>query len=1451
VFFEARVQAVRLLMMLSGESGVAEVGEGRIVGLQFQGKIHGFHTDDLICTIESRDGNRSRALLQMKRSIAPTVSNTAFADSIAAAWLDFSGPLFRSEADRLCILFDVASSARMEPVGTIVDWARTSLACEEFRRKVDAEQFSSQKKREALSAIEAVVQGVADRPVSPDELFRFIQHLQLIAHDLAAARSSEVARHIALISVIATTVMQTIDAPSFWANLETTCLKLNGMAATLTLENLASNVDPSLVTLFKAYRLLKDLADPETVSVRPDLAEARRNILEARAKIPGFPATAFAVVGAVNERAFPMARAGSANAMVDRSLDHAFERIRAGRYADALSDLEVLGQDLSTLDVHQTARWYFMRGACRWQVQDSESALSDLVKANEVCGDDPRIVAGAIRALTVAGKAETALAMGLTARERFASSVVVWVATAQAQLSCGQSIDESDVPPPGQDDPDVLQVIASARHGSGRLEEALEYASRAADYADASLFHKLTALTYALELAAGDSFSATFRLLPDGVRKSLARAMQRFESRETSLWDWQSPNALRDGAVNLAYAGILLDQTDETLKIVAEARSRGVWTPLLLRAELIALERQKRAADALVVGLGVTDELPVDAIVELGQIAANTGDGAALEQIELRAMAQGSLDAKLAETFRCFGWFVLANQGRLHDAVQSILSGPEPTTVAGLVASARLLIGGGQSARAGELIGRALATLPPDGVTAADRYMVGEVLYEAGRYSEAADMLAPVALPGQNSQLHRRLMHCYILTNRRAEGRRLLDSLPAGWEADASTRRIVMDFAQLCTDWLLVSRLCDLERAARPSNADVWMLSIVARARIEPAPEDDLLSAVPMSLEGDARRIAQIASFEVRHGYPKRGLDRLYALRRTHMGSREIGSLFFTGCLALDGMLPQLNQTPAAGGAGTSVKLVGDAGEFVISIDPEGMSGLPEASEFKASDSADARLVEGAQPGAQITVDLAWGGQRVFTVRAVQPVYRRLLELAREEVSSAVVPNPQVFKVEIPEENGKLDLRVLHGHLAKNRQMVSDAIATYDTHPCTIGWLSTRLGRDPIEVVAGWGSGPALRVEFGQVEVRAEAATLLADRTKRTFVVDSASLTELHLAGVIDALELADDVLVTSHTRDIILNHLEMVRSDRSIGNVLDVNGEVGFLTTSEIERHKTVEQMEHLANVIASRCTVVPVYGPQDAAKWPANLRDVLSSEEYEGLLLAAERKALLVSLDQRYRTFARYLGIESVGLQPLMTYAVVAGKVSRVTYALACIRLLEGNRSFISLRAEDLVDAVLQGSDWVNRALTQLCAQLRASTTEISSAIRVVVDLLCDVAANVPCQVNAFRDLALRLFVAVSRNPSCPSGAMIGAMYVLSKTQRVTTSLGQWLIGVAGEATLLSDAEFATEPWGINVVYATRVPQLCSAVGEGTAALMQKQTDSVMGDPEDQGTQARAEQK
>lgn len=117
VSYEAKVQALYLLAMLTGWP-TPLLQHSIVEELRFQARIHGYNTDDLVCTLLDEAGVRCNALLQVKLTLKAVPSNQPFKEAIVAAWYDYKNDaLFQKGRDRLVVVYANDVDGSSEPFG--------------------------------------------------------------------------------------------------------------------------------------------------------------------------------------------------------------------------------------------------------------------------------------------------------------------------------------------------------------------------------------------------------------------------------------------------------------------------------------------------------------------------------------------------------------------------------------------------------------------------------------------------------------------------------------------------------------------------------------------------------------------------------------------------------------------------------------------------------------------------------------------------------------------------------------------------------------------------------------------------------------------------------------------------------------------------------------------------------------------------------------------------------------------------------------------------------------------------------------------------------------------------------------------------------------------------------------------------------------------------------------
>lgn len=266
--FERRVQASRLLAMCLGLS-CAGVPKGfEIVSLQFQGRLFGHNTDDLIISSHCPDTGRTATVrMQMKRTLTP--NSEEFKEAVGLAWLDFIDQFFNKELDEIQIVFDSSSLNSMRGVAEVISFARSSLTQAAWMQKVNAEKFSNESNRKAYLAMELAVKSYGSESFS-DELFHsFVKSLRILGETLDSDKSAGTECQKQLIFQ----QLPLLDTDAVWAKLVSVCTELNGVAGEIALSNLVLYM-PDLVTDFGVARLLRKAlgvsTEKEIVKIKED-----------------------------------------------------------------------------------------------------------------------------------------------------------------------------------------------------------------------------------------------------------------------------------------------------------------------------------------------------------------------------------------------------------------------------------------------------------------------------------------------------------------------------------------------------------------------------------------------------------------------------------------------------------------------------------------------------------------------------------------------------------------------------------------------------------------------------------------------------------------------------------------------------------------------------------------------------------------------------------------------------------------------------------------------------------------------------------------------------------------------------------------------------------------------------------------------------------------------------
>lgn len=1057
----------------------------------------------------------------------------------------------------------------------------------------------------------------------------------------------------------------------------------------------------------------------------------------------------------------PEARVDSADRIVSGRLDHANKLIKAGRFREALEALDSIGADLGPFDQHQKARWHLQRGVCLWLSKgDLEQASGLFAKAYDLYPGDERMAAARVRGLLLSGDYRAAADAGTEELERFPLSVPVWVAAANARLMLGESVSITDAPSAIRGESDVLLFISHAAKHAGNSCLALELAEKAATHVDASFFARESFIGLVVEDCAANPVAAQFRLVSKEKIERLTRAVALFEPREDRLFTIQSSHAAVTAA-QLGFALMILGRTQEALSLVDLSRARGISHPAFARIEIQALEETGREEEALERASSRFNELEIDALATAAEIAARLGNIEFVSAASRSARERFPENDNIAEHLRALEWGASAKREGKDRAASLVLAAGEMSEwgLPLLCSASRILRWADRTIEAENGENIAIAKLSK-GASPGDTLMVAETIFLARRFAEAAPLFEVLlaGTEGAASDLHARLMACYMETRNNGKARTLLKALPNGWAENEELRRCAMELGRRAGDWDLLMPLANRQLEVEPEEASSWLFKLMVLARgASPAVFQDELGKTPDILRGSVKTLAQLGSLELRYEEAEKGLRRLYRLLRENMDEPEAYAAFLTNFLI--GKLPEIDPTPQIVGPGCYVSIEDEDGrQEIFGIDPEGLDDLPKRGTYFSIESDEAKSLIGAKVGEERQLRRLSGGITSVRVLAVGSVYHKLASEAQERAGTiAGLPNLKAMKIGCSGDP-TVDLAKLHEEVLRSNKVRDSIIESYAKGHLTLSLLSEAIGHSTVEACLGWhDQWPALFVGRGLAEERKSISSLLSSK-QRPIVVDASALAELVRFSLGDVLGALGTVLAAPATLEIVSSFREEARSDTSVGSAFDAGGKLGFVEATEERKELRKRFGDNLVEALERHCRVEPAYGNAGESREQQSLAELLSREEIEVILLAKEHGAVLLTADGRLRELAKqYYDVDGAWPQVAVMVALEAGAVSATNAAEFSVGEFLSNRHFVSLAPADLFWMIGQGNVWVQSGMRRLKTYLSSSNSEVSSAVTLAKEFLRG-SASMNTKLGAWGELVVHVTEAILRRSDCP---------------------------------------------------------------------------------------------
>lgn len=1367
--FESRVQAVHLIAMCLGLGAHGIPSGNTVTKLTFQGRVYGHNTDDLVVDFLSPQGAPGTLRLQLKRSLTARKSDKVFLEAVGLAWLDFRDTSFRQGRDVLMIAYLPASVAAMSEVAEVTRQAIGTSQADDWKRKIFAEDFSNQKRRDAFSALEAAAEHYNNgEQVDISDLHQFAIHLKFQHYDLDSDSTAEVTLQQGLLSF----ALVHGKASDHWLKFVSCCSELNDVGGDVDLLSVVRHIGDELETALRVCRTLRGARQAGNtldaqLSIQPGLSSLGSTVVATL--VPG------AVSGAFAEAA-PPARPSSINKLVSRLLDDVNDLQKDMRYKEASDRLVALGQDFDDFDTYQKALWHLLRGMCRWHLSDEpKSAAEDFLRAAELNDDGPKFAAARIRGHLMLEQVEQALKYGSQAIERFPAAYEVWAAYGNARVVNGAVLEATDIPAEFREQAIAWLIAAGSQEGAENFVTAFELARVGVSKRDSTFFNREALLLYALEDALQNKVNVGLRALPPDQIARLQVAVDAFMPRQESLWSAaQSPRILAAAVANLGYAYLLIGEPQKSLDLMVEARSHG----MLINGTDIQIELEARrdlgtSHVAVLEFSGHLSEMSDAALVSFAQAALDIEDEPQLLAAGAEACRRTSNPAspRLLESLRNMRWELLLRTERstqVSAEVQAAGIDGGSSSIVDLMFAIRAAKGKGKKRQVRKWLDR-IIELANETQEPSELHVAAQLLYRSNRYEDSAAIYTRILPPHTCSRLHGELLDCYMRLGHFAKAKVLLDGLPDGWEQDSEIRGLALNLTQMTRDWPKVNALAKDELSHRPNECRSWLLSISASAQCDNSETlVQLIADAPLTLAGSPKELARLASIELQHGQGEKALLRLYVMRRKQMADAEAAALHLVSVLVTGVDLKDIDIAPETVGPGTCVTVQTDAGATrQWTLDPADINELPSSDEFLSANSREAKQLLGKKVGDEIVLQDLFGGEKRLTVTLLISAHRRLIDLSHAAIRNPLAPTKYLTSMQMKhDEDGQPDLATIRQQLERRTQYANQTLDLYKQHHAPLGIIARNLGTDTLELVRSWPQeGPKLEMAQGGFPSFPDACKLL--REEERWVVDLSMLTELVTLGHQDLLAFLPDVYVVPAVRDLLMSKLESTANFRQSGTMFSHNGQLGFRENTEADWLRDREFLLAMLNCIDTHCEVKPAYGPIDIEPNVVLMRRIFSDDEYATLLLSLELNASVLSLDDRFRRICAMLGCRGAWPQPFLMEMARRKHISDEVYSLTVLKLLLRRRTFVAINHFDLLHLMAMDDNFVHVGVNSLRDYFADATLEFHSGEVVLFRFLAVLRLRRVCSLELILSLLEHLAEGLFRHPMKPDGWFAGAIY------------------------------------------------------------------------------------
>lgn len=616
-----------------------------------------------------------------------------------------------------------------------------------------------------------------------------------------------------------------------------------------------------------------------------------------------------------------------------------------------------------------------------------------------------------------------------------------------------------------------------------------------------------------------------------------------------------------------------------------------------------------------------------------------------------------------------------------------------------------------------------------------ERVLAGETLFAAGAYSLAADLYEPIQGQGNGLAFRRRLQSLF-LADRRAEARKLFETLPKEKRVSQAYLPIGVDIYQRAG---LLKPALELFEKALPTN-DVlrnrlgWIHLLARLGR-----DNDFipwLKQVDEEIDGSADDLMNLAR-TIDHYLARdhRALSIGYRALRAGYSQPHIHLGFAVGLILNSSPNKQAMEGSSVVEPGNGIVLRNSAsGELIYRV----LETLPNPAIERGELGCEEPLAKrplGCRIGDSIEFPKAGSDPQTFVIAEIQSRFVFALQRTTREFNQLFPDNSAFGTIEIDDSKGHAKFEPMLA-MARNRaRYCDDILEMYRDGPMPLSMVAKFSGTNVFEMWEVFSRDPAygLKTAFGLAE---EFRSAHEASRQGIILVDPVSLyawTSLGIASLLTNIGLR--LATVQSTIDIFRTLAEEREGQR--GRKM---GSFGWNGSQYTLTHLTDEVIDHQIEIaraalsLAESLILLPAESNHQLPEGVIELlRDVHPA--FQDTLVAANwpNRSILTD-DLGFRAICQEAGAKCTWTQPLAQVGLSANRLTHPNYRNILAALIDANYRFTQFGPHEIL-AELREADWsINDRLSRFAQLLTSESLDRVVTGRLLAHLLLLARAQAP---------------------------------------------------------------------------------------------------------------------